>query len=146
MTTTSKDCVVKRRGNTVTLLLNYPPVPASRPRVTRWGTYYLKTYKAYKDFAEQAIPCSTKPPLTGNIQADILFVCAKPKTTKRINPRGDIDNHEKSILDAITGTKKQPKGYWLDDDQINLVTRKEKRWAEQGETPHTRITFKPHIP
>ncbi len=44
----------------------------------------------------------------------------------------------KAVLDAITGTKKNPKGYWNDDDQITEVTAL-KRWPHPGEQPHTRI-------
>jgi len=122
-----------------TVVLPFPPVPASRPRVTRWGTYYTKTYKAYRVLADKAIPKSRQPAVTGNLRAYIEFVCAKPRTTKRQNPRGDIDNHCKAILDAITGIKKKElKGYWNDDDQIVDLTAI-KRWPDAGETPHTRI-------
>ncbi len=122
-----------------TVVLPFPPVPASRPRVTRWGTYYTKTYKAYRELADKAIPKSRQPPVTGNLRAYVEFVCYKPKTTKRQNPRGDIDNHCKAILDAITGIKKKElKGYWNDDDQIVDLTAI-KRWPYKGEAPHTRI-------
>lgn len=74
------------------------------------------------------------------------FVCHRPKTTKRNNPRGDIDNHIKAILDAIVGqkaTKKQKcrlKHYISDDDQITEISAL-KRWVHPGEEPHTRITI-----
>lgn len=145
MKTSSK--VVTRAPGGFTIRLPFPPTPASRPRVTRWGTYYTKTYKAYRALADKAIPRSSKPPLEGNLRADVEFVCHRPKTTKRINPRGDIDNYMKAILDAITGekpTKKKPnvkpKGYWLDDDQIVYVIAR-KRFANGDEQPHTRITI-----
>lgn len=114
------------------------PVPASRPRVTRWGVYYTKTYKAYKVEADKAIPLSSYRPLEGNLRATIEFACRKPPTTKRSNPLGDIDNHVKSILDALVGTKKNPKGYIHDDDQI-VELKARKRWVTPGEEPHTRI-------
>lgn len=137
MTASSK--VVTRQRGGFTITLPFPPVPASRPRVTRWGTYYAKTYKAYRELADKAIPRSSNPPLQGNLTAHVEFVCLRPKTTKRINPKGDIDNHCKAILDAVTGTKKSPKGYWRDDDQI-IHLHATKRFAEQGEHAHTRIT------
>jgi Holliday junction resolvase RusA-like endonuclease len=136
VTTSSK--VVTWESDGFTIRLPFPPTPASRPRVSRWGTYYGKTYKAYRELADKAIPQSRKPALTGNLKATIEFVCHKPKTTKRINPLGDIDNHMKAVLDAITGTKKNPKGYWKDDDQIVEVYAL-KRWPHPGEQPHTRI-------
>lgn len=125
-----------------TLVVCVPPTPASRPRVTRWGTYYTKTYMAWRTLADQAIPKSTKPALEGNLNALIEFVCQRPKTTKRACPRGDIDNHIKAILDAITGTKKNLKGYWNDDDQVTEL-HATKRWAEPSEEPHTTIRITP---
>jgi len=123
---------------TVDLTVLVPPVPASRPRVTRWGTYYTKTYKAYRVAAEAAIPQSKNVTLEGNLKATIEFVCHRPKTTKRICPRGDIDNHMKAILDSVVGHKDNPKGYIQDDMQITHVIAT-KRWAIQDEQPHTRI-------
>jgi len=76
--------------------------------------------------------------MLGNLKATIEFVCNKPKTTKRQNPRGDVDNHCKAILDAVTGTKNSQKGYWNDDDQITELYAL-KRWPHAGERPHTRI-------
>lgn len=133
---------VKRVGRRIRLTLFCVPVPASRPRVGRWGVYYTPTYKQYKADAAKAIPLSTEPPLEGNLNASIEFVCYRPKTTKRSNPVGDIDNHLKSILDAMVGHKKHPKGYFHDDDQIISLTAV-KRWAEPDEEPHTRITIEP---
>lgn len=128
----------------VNLTVYVAPVPASRPRVTRWGTYYGKTYRAYREASDAAIPKSINAPLEGNLKATIEFVCHRPKTTKRICPMGDIDNHMKAILDAVVGqkaTKKLPcrlKGYIEDDMQIVDVIAT-KRWAIQDEQPHTRI-------
>jgi Holliday junction resolvase RusA-like endonuclease len=120
------------------IVLPFPPTPASRPRVTKWGAYYGKTYKAYRELAEQAIPESRQPVLTGALKATIEFVCNKPKTTKRTVPLGDIDNHCKAVLDAITGKKPHFKMYWVDDDQITELYAL-KRWPSPGEQPHTRI-------
>lgn len=128
-----------------TLVLPVKPVPASRPRVTRWGTYYLKTYKSYKDAAHEAIPVCKEETLDCELTADIEFICYRPKTTKLLSPRGDIDNHMKAILDAVVGqaaTKKQAcrlKHYISDDDIISHVTAL-KRYAEPHEEPCTIIT------
>ena len=138
----SSKAEVTRLCGGFTIALPFPPVPASRPRVTRWGTYYGKTYKNYRELADKAIPQSDIT-LEGNLCAHIEFVCAKPKTVtdrvKRDNPRGDIDNHMKAVLDAITGTSKNPKNYWNDDDQIVRVTAV-KRYAKFDEEPYTFIT------
>ena len=119
--------------NVLVLRFFYPPVPASRPRVSKWGVYYGKTYKAYMKAAEDAIPQASEPFTVGNLMVDIEFVCDLPKATKRLCPRGDIDNYVKAILDAIT-----KKGYWHDDDQVVVLTAV-KRWCTSGEDPHTTV-------
>jgi len=126
------------------LTLRVKPVPASRPRVTKWGTYYLKTYKEYKDKAHAAIPVCHMPALDGELRATIEFVCHKPKSTKLVSPRGDIDNHIKAIFDVLVGqpsTAKQKcklKG-WIEDDQQFSYVLAEQRYAKPDEEPHTRI-------
>jgi Holliday junction resolvase RusA-like endonuclease len=128
-----------------TLVLYIKPVPASRPRVTQWGTYYLKTYKTYKDAAHEAIPVCKEQTLTCELGATVEFICHKPKTTKLVSPRGDIDNHLKAIFDAVVGqpaTKKQAcrlKHYIQDDDIISYVDAR-MRYAEPNEEPCTIIT------
>ena len=131
-----------------TLVLPVKPVPASRPRVTRWGVYYTKTYKEYRAAAHAAIPVCKERTLTEELGATVEFICHKPKTTKMVSPRGDIDNHLKAIFDAVVGqaaTKKQKcrlKNYIGDDELISAVDAR-MRYAEQGEEPHTVITIGP---
>ena len=144
-TRTSKADVVVHRDEAgeytgFTLRLPIKPVPASRPRVTKWGTYYTKTYKEYKVAAEKAIPVHRGVPLTAELGATIEFVCHRPKQTKLVSPRGDIDNHIKAIFDAVVGTKKQPKLYIVDDELISHVDAR-MRYAEPDEEPHTTITI-----
>lgn len=133
---------VEHEGDKFTLVFYRKPVPASRPRVTRFGTYYLKTYKAYKDDAHAAIPVCKTGALTGDLACRIQFVCHKPKSTKRISPLGDIDNHCKAILDALVGNKAtsaracQLKKYIEDDMQI-IALSATKRFAYDDEEPHT---------
>ena len=128
-----------------TLVLSLKPVPASRPRVTRWGTYYLKTYKNYKDAAHAAIPVCTERTLDCELGATVEFICYRPKSTKMVSPRGDIDNHLKAIFDACVGvaaTKKQAcqlKKYMVDDELISHVDAR-MRYAQPDEEPCTIIT------
>ena len=118
------------------LRLPLNPVPASRPRVTKWGTYYAKTYKNWMKEAHDLIP-QAGAPWDGHLSVMILFVVKKPKTTKRTNPRGDIDNYLKGILDAMT-----KRGYWHDDDQITTINAN-KRFANEGEEPHIQVYLEP---
>ena len=50
-------------------------------------------------------------PLSGPLVVSSRFVVRPPKTTKRISPRGDIDNYFKT-LDILNGH------VWWDDDQL----------------------------
>ena len=78
------------------------PVPASRPRVSRWGTYYGKRYEKFrKDMREVLRPIDLEP-LAGDLEVTIEFIVSPPKTTKRTNPVGDIDNFIKGPLDSMT--------------------------------------------
>lgn len=114
------------------LRVELAPVPASRPRVSKWGTYYTGTYKQWIKDADATIP-EADVALEGNLSVTLDLVAAKPPTTKRANPRGDIDNYIKAVLDALT-----KKGYWNDDDQI-IHLYAHKRWPNPGEEPHFRV-------
>lgn len=127
------NCEPKEAQRCASFVFPIAPVPASRPRVTKWGTYHLKTYKDWLEYAgiylsgeEVRIPAQ---PLHINIE----FVCTKPRTTKLVTPKGDIDNYLKAPLDAITHA-----GIWEDDKWIVSV-HASKRFQEQGEDPHTRM-------
>lgn len=99
------------------LFLPINPVPASRPRVTRWGTYYPKTYKNWKKEAAWWLKdLKVENTLEGELITVVESVVRKPKTTKRSNPRGDVDNYAKAALDAINDTE-----VWLDDDQVVML-------------------------
>lgn len=111
------------------------PVPASRPRVTRWGTYYSKTYKDWMAAADAALPEATVT-YSLPVHVRLTIVCHRPKSTKLLTPRGDIDNYEKAIYDALT-----KKNYWTDDTLIQSH-RVLKRYAEAGEHPHYEIEIR----
>ena len=101
--------------------LNLDPVPASRPRVSKWGTYYGKRHKAFRSAAltllselrEQGdLP---QAPLSGSLGVRVGFNVKRPKTSKLTEPRGDIDNYLKILLDCCTGY------LWEDDVQIQRI-------------------------
>jgi len=117
------------------LVFPFNPVPASRPRVTRWGTYYNKTYKAWKETAERSLQ-----PGTLHLDADIPLIVIvrvivrRPKSTKLTTPRGDLDNYVKAPLDVITKVG----GYWKDDTQVVSIISW-KRFAWEDEPPRTEV-------
>ena len=111
--------------DTVVLHLPIAPVPASRPRVSKWGTYYGKTYSAFRKEAAKVIDAELEnDPLEGGLEVSLWFFCKKPKTTRREEPRGDVDNYIKAILASCNGK------VWVDDDQI-LRLNAQKRWADE---------------
>lgn len=121
----------------VAIALN--PVPASRPRVGKWGVHYLKTYATWmkmaaiklKDFAD-----ATDEPYfpTGELAVMTEFVVQKARTSKKTSPRGDVDNYEKAAWDAITKCE----AIWKDDDQI-VMSLSFKRFTEPKEDPCTLV-------
>jgi len=109
------------------LLLQIPvtPVPASRPRVSKWGTYYGARYSKFRKDAKPAVEGAYGgDPLQGGLEVRAIFYCKRPKTTKRRDPGGDVDNYAKAILDSCNGI------VWQDDDQILRLTTS-KRWEDE---------------
>lgn len=110
------------------------PVPASRPRVTRWGVYYGKIYATWMKQAE-AILEEAKTTLDVPLFVTTKIRVTKPRTSKKEFPRGDNDNYEKAIWDMITKKK-----YWTDDDLI-IDNFTSKRFVKTG--GHIIITAQP---
>jgi Holliday junction resolvase RusA-like endonuclease len=119
----------------VSFMLN--PVPASRPRVTRWGTYYSKTYTNWRKEAMGLIK-EAKTTIDNCVTVLVEQIVEKPKTSKKKFPRGDVDNYAKAPTDILT-TKK----FWTDDDLITGLWTS-KRFAEEGEEPRTEVTIYVH--
>ena len=97
------------------------PVPASRPRFSRWGgIYYGKKYTQFRKQVAELLENSgvSGLPLEQTIHIDVVFHVQRPKKTTRRTPRGDVDNYFKT-LDVLNGV------IWKDDDQIEsaLMTK-----------------------
>ena len=91
--------------------------------MTRWGVYYGKIYAEWIKEADALIK-TAKHTLTGPLEVTTGFRPKKPKTTKRLFPRGDLDNYEKALWDAITRKK-----FWEDDDLI-VDSHSSKRFSD----------------
>ena len=113
------------------------PVPASRPRVTRNGTFTPPAYLSWKKdatllcrsrwhdeaitlavavFVEVTLPRPKSRPAKGSMHARYWH----PTEDYPIPLRGDIDNYEKGALDALT------QAGVIDDDRqvVELTTTK----------------------
>jgi len=123
---------------TFNLFVPVKPVPASRPRVTKWGTYFTKTYIDFRN--EMYIflnRIKEKHPVCDKTYAvEIEFICRKPLSPSNPYPVGDVDNFLKGPLDAITKVGM----FWVDDVQV-LDLRGKKRYQNKGEDFGMNITI-----
>lgn len=114
------------------------PVPASRPRVTRWGTHYGKTYERFRREGMGIADGLPEGRVEGPAIMYVEHVVKRPKTSKRDYPQGDVDNYTKSTLDLLT---KAGRAYSDDDQVVALVAVK--RFAEEGEEPTIHVDAYP---
>ncbi|WP_266156752.1 RusA family crossover junction endodeoxyribonuclease [Dyella silvatica] len=125
----------KGAAHVASLVFPFEPVPASRPRVTRWGVFYAKTYRTWKQLAEKhCAPGTLNMTKTTPLFVVVESIFTKARTSKLTFPTPDVDNTAKGPLDVIT----KASGYWHDDKQVTwLVTGK--RFAVKGEDARTEI-------
>ena len=115
--------------------LSLQPVPAARPRVGKYGTFYPKTYATWKATAKEMLePFRMETPYTHPTRVHIECIVSKPAKPARSWPRGDVDNYAKSIMDAVTSSGT----YWYDDVCVTAMYAT-KRYVEPGEEPHITI-------
>jgi len=107
------------------------PIPASRPRVTRYATYYGKKYTRFRqDMASMVHPVSEL--LECPLRAFVTFRVQIPQSRKKENLEGefctnnaDIDNYLKAIFDSMNGK------VFKDDRQVVSIAAK-KIWSKVG--------------
>jgi Holliday junction resolvase RusA-like endonuclease len=119
------------------IVLALDPVPAARPRVGKFGTYYPKTYSRFKLQADELLAplAEGRTPSTELFYVNVEFIGEKPKSTILPAPKGDIDNYVKAALDAVT----KAQCMWSDDRQV-VGLHAVKRWAREGEENRIVIT------
>lgn len=109
------------------------PVPASRPQVAKYGTYYPKPHMAYKGLLEALFDKIKRNLIEGPFEVRFLFVQPPWKTSTFPTSRSDVDNLAKLPMDVMT--KKQ---FWIDDClAVSLVALK--RFCREDEEPHTKV-------
>lgn len=111
----------------------FDPVPASRPKVSRWGVYYAKNYRTWLELAKDSLlPGAAELEETDDVLVVIIAVKRRPKTSKACRPNGDVDNYAKGPMDVITKVG----GFWRDDGSVTLLVSA-KRFAGPGEQERT---------
>jgi Holliday junction resolvase RusA-like endonuclease len=133
--TTDQAHIVTGQG-TWDLYLPISPVPAARPRVGRYGTYYPPKYKQWKTMAEAMLLDLETSVAVVTIPVFVAthVVAPRPKNPANDYPSPDLDNYIKAAWDAITSAGL----IWQDDKQI-VAMYGTKRWADAGEEPHVRV-------
>ena len=122
-----------------TVVIPLSPVPASRPRIPRFGhAYYVGRYATFrKDFPKWLETVDLPPPLPkpATFSVTLCVLCDRPKKPANAYPRGDVDNYIKAVLDQIQGN-----GWFEDDAQVTklYVT---KAYAEPGEPGRIEVTI-----
>ena len=128
-------------GNGALVFIPGKPVAASRPRVTKRGiTYYPKSYREWKKHAKENMEINDPSgilPLEGQVYCEAFFVWPLPAKTHRQYPRGDVDNLQKALFDAITDQG----NIWTDDDQLVRV-HAVKRYGRAGEPGYIMATLR----
>jgi Holliday junction resolvase RusA-like endonuclease len=119
----------------LTIKIPVKPVPASRPRVPRYGKpYFAKTYRKWRDDAAKVVPTSQRL-IAHPVRVDVVFAVPRAKTSKLIVPWGDGDNFEKALYDMLVR-----KGY-LEDDKWITTGQWKKRFLPFGQKGYTLVTI-----
>jgi Holliday junction resolvase RusA-like endonuclease len=109
----------------VKVTFNLAPVVASRPRVTRWSTFFPKKYAQFKEDMLELTKDITYTPSKELIYVQMTFYVAMPKSwskKKKLEKGGqfcdnncDIDNYCKATLDSLEGV------YFENDKQVAMI-------------------------
>jgi Holliday junction resolvase RusA-like endonuclease len=116
------------------MVFDIDPCPASRPRVSRWSTYYPKKYTQFRNEMKALTSEMDTTPCEKLISVDIEFNVRIPKSwtkKKKKEKNGqycdngcDIDNYLKAILDSLNGV------LFVDDRQVVEVYAR-KRYSDK---------------
>ena len=124
----------------ISFTIEAEPVPASRPRVTSRGmTFYPAKHTAYANYLREFLDTAPVLRTQGPVAVRLLFVMPRYKTSDSPVHRSDVDNLSKLPLDMMTKAMDgETHRFWVDDNLVVHLTAL-KRFAREGEEPHTRV-------
>lgn len=122
----------------VTFFLPFEPIPSPRPQarvIGKFASFYMpKPYMDWKKAVAEYVKAHVQHTPEGLHEAPVFltaeYIATPPKTTKLAFPKPDIDNYEKSLLDALTMSEV----IWKDDTQVHTMVS-QKRWTVGPEEP-----------
>lgn len=107
------------------MIFNISPVPASRPRVTRWSTYFPKKYTQFRKDFKLILDDLDIELSEGLLYAKLDFFMQIPKSwsnKKKLAKEGkyadnnvDVDNLVKACLDSCEGV------FYENDNQVAMI-------------------------
>lgn len=116
------------------IVFKIDPVPASRPRVGKWGTYYNQTYAQFQSDMAWHMKSIKKTLFTEPLRLDVTFwkkIPASYSGKQKELLHGtycvsnmDLDNLEKALYDSMNGH------VYEDDKQIVEHTTR-KKWTKE---------------
>lgn len=135
-------------ANTFRLALAPMPTPRPRARVISGAGrkplavfYSPKEYREWQEAAAAALKSVPAEYTDGPVSVTVLCVAERPKTTKLLMPKPDVDNYGKGPLDAITKDGR----FWADDTQVSDLFIS-KRWSRDDRPTGITITITPMDP
>jgi len=125
-------------------IFNIAPVPASRARVTRWGTYFPKKYTKYRKEMYQLLCGMNSTPDSSLLDVNIKFWIEMPKSWSKkkkyikvdsyCDNNADIDNYIKAVLDSC-------EGFYFENDKQVVKICGIKKYAEVGRIEYEQKTI-----
>jgi Holliday junction resolvase RusA-like endonuclease len=126
------------------------PKAAPRPRAGRYGVYHDPSADHWKELVTLGYLGSRDLLTEGPVVVRLEFIFERSKKTSKAvqyveifhTKKPDIDNLEKSVLDALTKA-----GAWKDDAYVASI-HSVKRYARFGEKPgvHIALEIMPFVP
>lgn len=119
-------------------------MPSPRPRfrvIGKFASAYMpKNYKDHtNELVEQLQALDLGEPSDGPLSVNLVVFVTKPRTSKLLYPKPDIDNYEKTILDAIT----KAGNVWEDDRQV-VELNSLKLFAPEGQPAGYLLSVQPY--